>query len=122
MKLLPVGVVLGLRWLAPGPAAAAEPFAWQTAPPHSQRRSGPERDTVRDGLTASGAQAFLVVRNDRIVYEWYAPARPAAKTHYTASLAKALVGGVSLAVAVTDGRIGLDDPVARFVPRWKDDP
>src|SRR5205823_1704128 len=41
--------------------------------------------------------------------------------HGSASLAKALVGGVSLAVAMTDRQISLDDRASRFVPQWSDD-
>ncbi len=37
-------------------------------------------------------------------------------------MAKAVVGGVSLAVAMSDGRITLDDKAAKFIPPWKDDP
>jgi CubicO group peptidase (beta-lactamase class C family) len=37
-------------------------------------------------------------------------------------LAKALVGGVSLMVAMGDGRIAPDDPAHRFAPHWRDDP
>jgi CubicO group peptidase (beta-lactamase class C family) len=44
------------------------------------------------------------------------------KTHGTASLAKAIVGGLSLSVAMSDGRIGLDDPAAKFIPQWRGDP
>src|SRR5262249_57587808 len=40
----------------------------------------------------------------------------------SAWLAKALVGGLALAVAIGDGKVALDDPVAKFVPGWKDDP
>src|SRR5262249_41408442 len=46
----------------------------------------------------------------------------AGEKHGTASLAKALVGGLSLAVALSDGVIALDDRVPRFIPSWKDDP
>jgi CubicO group peptidase (beta-lactamase class C family) len=37
-------------------------------------------------------------------------------------MAKALIGGVALAVAIDDGHIALDDPVSKFVPEWRDDP
>ena len=37
-------------------------------------------------------------------------------------MAKAIVGGVSLAVGLTDGRIALDDPAAKYVPQWRADP
>ena len=46
----------------------------------------------------------------------------AAIPHGTASLAKAIVGGVATAVALTDGRVALDDRAARFIPQWRDDP
>jgi CubicO group peptidase (beta-lactamase class C family) len=65
---------------------------------------------------------LLVVRHDKIVYEWYAPGHDAERPQGTASLAKALVGGLSLAVALTDGKLSLDDPAARFIPQWNDDP
>jgi len=73
-------------------------------------------------LAARSTRAFLVVRHDRIVYEWYAPDHGPSQRHYTASLAKALVGGMSLLLALNDGRIGLDDPAWRYIPAWKDDP
>jgi CubicO group peptidase (beta-lactamase class C family) len=79
-------------------------------------------DALRDELARRKTKAFLVIRNDRIVYEWYAPGHGRDKRHFTASLAKALVAGLSLAVAITDGKIALDDRAARFVPQWKDDP
>ena len=42
--------------------------------------------------------------------------------HYTASMAKAIVGGLSIAVALTDRRLALDDNVSKYVPQWKSDP
>ena len=66
--------------------------------------------------------ALLVIRHDRIVFERYAPGHGRTKPHYTASMAKALVGGLSLMVAMHDGRISPDDPAHRYVPQWRDDP
>jgi CubicO group peptidase (beta-lactamase class C family) len=102
--------------------AEPKPFAWETATPESQGMSSAKLDALREALAAHGTKAFLVVRNDKIVCEWYAPDHSATKPHFTASLAKALVGGMSLAVAITDGRIALDDPASKFVPQWKGDP
>ena len=65
---------------------------------------------------------MLVVRHDRIVFERYAPGFDRHKPHGTASLANALVGGVALMVATSDGRISPDDPAHLYVPRWRDDP
>jgi hypothetical protein len=52
---------------------------------------------VQRGLESQGrTKALLVVHCDRIVCEWYAPDCGPTVPHYTASLAKALVGGVTL--------------------------
>jgi len=97
-------------------------FEWQSAAPESQGMSRERLDTLRTLLEGKKTKAFLVVRNDKIVYEWYSPDYGPAKLHGTASLAKAIVGGLSLAVAMTDGKIALDDPAAKFVPQWNDHP
>ncbi len=105
---------------AGGPACGQQ-FEWQTAAPESQGLSSDKLMLLKENLAARRTSGFLAIRNDRIVFEWYADDYGAAKPHYTASMAKAIVGGLSLAVALTDGRIALDDKAARFIPRWKDD-
>jgi CubicO group peptidase (beta-lactamase class C family) len=101
--------------------AAAEAFEWQTVEPEDEGFSRQGLKALQTDLTARNTKALLVIRNDRIVCEWYAPGHSRTKTHYSASTAKALVGGVALAVAISDGRIALDDPVSKFVPQWRDD-
>src|SRR5947207_1013370 len=127
MAVTPPGKMVGLGWaagclLVAQPAAAAAPFAWETATPESQGMSSAKLEALKDALAARKTTGFLVVRNDKVVYEWYAPDWPATKPHGTASLAKAVVGGLALGVALTDGRVVLNDLVARYVPQWKDDP
>jgi CubicO group peptidase (beta-lactamase class C family) len=73
-------------------------------------------------MQAKKTSALLVIRNDKIVCEWYAPGHDAQRRQGTASLAKALFGGLSLAVAITDGKLSLDDPAARFITSWNHDP
>jgi len=104
-----------------GKAHVTHQFEWQTATPESQGISSQKLDALRKNLAMRNTKALLVIRNDRIVYEWYAPGHSVNKQHYTASMAKALVGGVCLAVAVSDGRIGLDDQAAEYILQWKDD-
>jgi CubicO group peptidase (beta-lactamase class C family) len=99
-----------------------QPFEWQLATPESQGMSKTKLDAIRDRLIKSKTDCFLVARNDKIVYEWYADDWNPTRPHGTASLAKALVGGLSLAVAMTDGKISLDDPAAKFISQWRDDP
>jgi CubicO group peptidase (beta-lactamase class C family) len=99
----------------------ADPFDWQSATPQSQGMSSDGLEVIRERMAKKKTKAFLVICNDRIVCEWYAPGVTATTKHGTASLAKALVGGMSLAVAMQDGKIALDDPAAKFIPQWKDD-
>jgi CubicO group peptidase (beta-lactamase class C family) len=79
-------------------------------------------DELKDALAARRTTAFLVARHNEIVYEWYAPGHGPWRREGTASLAKSLVGGMSLLVALSDGRVGLDDPAWKYVPLWKGDP
>jgi len=105
-------------------AFGAQPaaFEWEAATPASVGLSIARLDAFRDQLAAHATKAFLLVRDDRIVYEWYAEGHSATKPHFTASMAKAIVGGVAAAVAISDGRLALDDPAAKFIPQWRGDP
>lgn len=94
---------------------------WRPAAPESAGFSSAKLEALRANLADRGTKAFLVIRRDTVVCEWYAPEHAAEKTHYTASLAKALFGGLSLAVALSDGRLTLDDPAARYLPPWRSD-
>lgn len=97
-------------------------FQWQTAAPEDQGFSASKLDALQKGLAERGTKALLVIRRDRIVHEWYLNEEIREKGHYTASMAKALVGGVCLALGIQDGVIGLDDRAAQFVPQWADHP
>src|SRR5438876_9910700 len=102
--------------------AAVLPWDWTSASPESQGVSKAKLDALRETVAERKTKALLVIRNDKIVGEWYAPGHGTNKPHRTASMAKAIVGGLSLAIALTDDRIALDDPAARYIPQWKDDP
>ena len=95
---------------------------WLTATPESQGMSSKQLKVMADALVARRTSDLLVIRNDKIVCEWHAPGRSGTSLHGTASMAKAIVGGVSMAVALTDGRVALDDPAAKFIPQWREDP
>lgn len=120
-----LGLGMGLAALVAGlaaPAAIPPGDVWRTAAPETQGFSSAKLTALQADLAARGTKALLVIRHDAIVCEWYAPDHAAGKPHYTASLAKAIVGGLSLAVALNDGRLALDDPASRFLPQWRDDP
>ncbi len=94
---------------------------WQAATPASKGLSSQKLDELRDVLAGRRTRTLLVSRGDRIVYEWYAPGFPPTRKHYTASLAKSLVGGLALALALQDGLIGLNDYVCDYIPSWQVD-
>ena len=94
--------------ISPSALCDAAEFQWMVATPESQGMSSRKLVALRDDLAARKTSGLLVIRKDKIVCEWYAPGQSAKSRHGTASMAKAIVGGVSLAVAITDGRIALD--------------
>jgi CubicO group peptidase (beta-lactamase class C family) len=102
-------------------AVPGQSFDWQPATPESQGVSKENLDALAKVLAAKKTKTFLVIRNDKIIFEWYAADQPPSKSHGTASLAKALVGGLSLGVAITDGKMTLDDRAAKYVPQWQGD-
>jgi CubicO group peptidase (beta-lactamase class C family) len=103
-------------------SAGQRGFEWQKASPEAEGMSSQKLDAARDVLSKKGTKTFLVIKNDKIVYEWYAPRFGPDKKHYTASMAKALVGGVSLMLALNDGLLGADDPACKYIPEWKGHP
>ncbi len=114
-------LLIVLSIVSPAVLCGAAEFEWTNATPESQGMSSEKLAKMRDDLASRKTTGLLIVRNDKIVCEWYAPGQSAQSKHGTASMAKAVVGGVSLAVAMSDGRIALDDPAAKFIPQWKND-
>jgi len=101
---------------------SAHDFVWQRVSPESQGFDGSKLETMVDALANQKTRSFLIIRNDRIVYEWYTPGREITKRHNIGSLAMSLVGGVALMVALNDGRIALDDFAWKYMPSWRNDP
>src|SRR4051812_27971121 len=54
-------------------SAIAAPFIWQTATPESHGLMSAELDRFRDHLVAHKTKIFLLIHDDRIIYEWYGP-------------------------------------------------
>lgn len=108
--------------LAVAASLPAAPFEWQTDAPEKHGLSDAALEALREGLAGRSTKALLIVHDDRIVFEWYAEGHSATKPHFSASMAKALVGGTAVAVAIHDGVLALDDPAAKFVPQWRADP
>ena len=104
------------------PAGISEDFEWRTAAPESQQMSSAKLEALWNDLRSRRTSGLIVIRNDRIVFEKYAEGWDSSKRHGTASMAKALVGGVALAVAISDRLIALDDAAANYIPAWRNDP
>jgi CubicO group peptidase (beta-lactamase class C family) len=103
-------------------SAAGQPFEWRTATPESQGMSKEKLDALKEELARRKTRAFLVIRNDKMVYEWYAPGHGPDRKHGAASLSKPTVAGLALALLLGDRKLKLDTPVAELVPAWNDDP
>ena len=106
----------GAAWLASASPALLNAFE----PQEGLNLSNLER--LKDQLAARQTTGLLVRRHNRTVYEWYAPGWGPERRHYTASMAKSLVGGMSLLLALNDGRIAADDPAWKYIPHWQHDP
>jgi CubicO group peptidase (beta-lactamase class C family) len=109
--------MLGICTMGSGCLRESSP-EWATATAESQGLLPEKLDAMWNELRERKTTAFLVIRNDRVVYERYADGFNRWRPHYTASVAKSLVGGLSLMLAMDDGRVRPDDLASKFVPQW----
>ncbi len=77
---------------------------------------------LQRGLAARRTKSLLIMRDGNVVLEWYADDSGPQKPHYSASLAKSLVGGMALLAAMRDGRMDPDERAAKYIPAWRSDP
>jgi CubicO group peptidase (beta-lactamase class C family) len=103
-------------------AACAQSMNWPAVSPAEAGLDPVKLEAWRANLAAHRTTGLIVVRRGRIALEWYAPEWSAERAHGTASMAKALVGGMSLAAAMSDGRISPDDLASKYIPDWRADP
>ena len=100
--------------------SASGQFEWTYATPESQGMSSGRLDELVDDLASRGTKKLLVIRNDKVVCSYFAEGHEdSVRGHYTASLAKAIVSGMSLLLAMQDGLISPDDPACEYIPKWK---
>ena len=78
-------------------------------------------ERLKDQLAARQTTGLLVRRHGRTVYEWYADGWGPEKPHFAASMSKSLVGGMSLLLALDEGRIAAADAAWKYIPHWKQD-
>ena len=116
-SLVLIGLIAAFHSLGPGAT-----LPWKTIPPAQAGLDAAALNTWKDDLAKLGTTGLLVIRRGSIAFEWYAPTWGPDKPHGTASMAKALVGGMSLLVALSDGRLTPDDLACKYIPAWKTDP
>ncbi len=97
-------------------------FEWEYATPERVGFSSEKINSLISLHKKKKTKKLLIIKDDKIICEWYAPgSEDSVNRHYTASLAKALVGGMSLLVALNDQLIFPDAPACNYIPQWKQD-
>ena len=108
--------------LASCTAQAQRSFEWTKASPQDHGLDPAKLDAWLNTLQSKHTDGLLLVRNDKVILEWYADGWSESRPHGTASLAKALIGGTSLILAMQDGRISPDDLASKYIPQWRTHP
>jgi len=98
------------------------PYAWPEIPTSQSGLDAKKLDAWWKLLKKNNTKSIFVMHKDKIVFERYVEGFNRHKTHYTASMAKAVTGGMSLILAIQDGLIKFTDPAYKYVPQWKKDP
>ena len=95
-------------------------FEWARANPESVGISSAKLEAYKNRLMAQGTHKLLIIKDDKIICQIFAKGwEDSVKTSGTASLAKALISGMSLNAAIADGYIDSDAPACLYIPSWK---
>jgi CubicO group peptidase (beta-lactamase class C family) len=114
-----------LGWITFGPFIPKGPtgsLEWPRARPEATGLDADRLQALSNHLARNGTVAFLVIRGGWIVHERYAWGRGPWRPQSAASLTKSLVGSLATLVAADRGWLDLDEPVARYVEPWRNDP
>ena len=121
-------LLTGILLLATFTLAEAQqrPFDFQTATPESLNVDSAILKEHADELFRRGTRAYLVIYEDKVIYERYRQDQhwkgDRYTPHGTASAAKGVIGGLALMLAMHDGLIKPDDLAHKYIPQWKNDP
>jgi CubicO group peptidase (beta-lactamase class C family) len=95
---------------------------WHVAPPEAVGIDREHLSAAVALLQERNTEALLIVKNDRLIHEWYSPGRDQNSRLPWAAAAKPLLGAFVLTLAAQQGAILLDQPVSEFVPEWRSHP
>jgi CubicO group peptidase (beta-lactamase class C family) len=103
--------------------AAPAPFPLKPGPALGEvtyrLRDDPNTYTLEQYLTTFCTTGFLVLKDDRIVYERYFQGRKPDDSLLSASMSKTILA-LLMGIAVRDGKLKLDERVAAVLPEFKD--
>ncbi len=95
-------------------------FTWGHASPESMGMSAVKLEALKKDLLSKGTKKLLIIKDDKIICEAFAKGwADSVAVSGTASLAKALISGMSLNAAIADGYINADAPACLYIPAWK---
>ena len=103
--------------------ASAAPFPLKPGPALGdvtyKLRDDPTTYTLEQYLTKFCTTGFLVLKDDRIVFERYFQGRKPSDSLLSASMSKSILA-LLMGIAVRDGKLALDERVAAVLPDFKD--
>ncbi len=98
-------------------------FHWAYSNPESQGASSQHLEDLADDLRERDTKKLLIIKGDQIILNWFAKGwADTTRRHYSASLAKALVGGMSFLVALDESLVYPDMPACYLIDEWKEHP
>ena len=95
---------------------------WETASPESEGLHTAKLELFRNGLMERNTESLVVVKGNKVVYEWYSDHTSVDKKHGVGAIVKAAIAAPVLSIAVEEGLINLDDPAWMSIPRWENEP
>jgi CubicO group peptidase (beta-lactamase class C family) len=102
--------------------SGAPDIAWETAEPAGL---GLDPDILKDlgnRMAEQNTQAFLVVREGKIAYEYYSSDFGPNHRLRLSAAGKSIAASIALAVQLDAGLVDLDSPAWHFIPAWENDP
>lgn len=121
---LAAGAAAGLTAIAGRDAEAAWGWPipdWETVAPDSEGVTTTGLDALKSYLTERGTRAALVIRNGRIVGEWFwEDAKP--ETRFPVYSCTKSFAATAVLFLAADGKLDLEQPAADFIPEWKTGP
>ncbi len=84
-----------------------------------QTLSGFRTSSVSEILRATQTEAFIVVKDNKVIYEDYLDGTSRNTIHYSFSVSKSIVSTL-IGIAIDEGKIlSVDDPVVKYIPELK---